>query len=233
MALPKIDVPTFKMKIDSLGKDYKFRPFLVKEEKILVMAGESSDNNDMLHAAQQVITNCSFGKVDGEKLPMFEVQKVFLTLRSQSVGNIIELSAKCGECEISNEVFLDIDEIEIIRDENHTNRIELSKEIIIEMSYPSVEEVASLARAEENIDIYIVAANSINTIFTSEETIDFQSSPPEERIEWIENLSPEQFGKIKNFFETMPQLYHTINFNCKQCKKDNYLVIDGYENFFV
>ena len=95
MALPQIDVPTFKMKIDSLGKNYKFRPFLVKEEKILVMASESSDKSDMLHAAQQVITNCSYGKIDGEKLPMFEVQKVFLTLRSQSIGNIIELSAKC------------------------------------------------------------------------------------------------------------------------------------------
>ena len=233
MALPKIDVPTFKMKIDSLGKDYKFRPFLVKEEKILVMANESSDKNDMLYAAQQVITNCSYGKVDGEKLPMFEVQKVFLTLRSQSVGNIIEMAAKCGECEASNEVFLDIDEIEIIKDESHTNRIELNDELVIEMNYPSVEEVSSLARAEEETDIYDVTANSINKLYTSEETIDFQSSPPNERIEWIENLSPDYFGKIKNFFETMPQLYHTINFKCKECKKDNYLVIDGYENFSV
>lgn len=233
MALPQIDVPTFKMKIDSLGKNYKFRPFLVKEEKILVMASESSDKSDMLHAAQQVITNCSYGKIDGEKLPMFEVQKVFLTLRSQSIGNIIELSAKCGECESSNEVFLDIDEIEIVRDKEHTNRVELNKDIVIEMKYPSVDEVASLARAEEETDIYIVAANSIDKIFTSEETIDFQTSPPDERIEWIENLSPEQFGKVKTFFETMPQLYHTINFSCKECKKDNYLVIDGYENFFV
>lgn len=233
MALPIIDVPTFKMKIESLGKDYKFRPFLVKEEKLLVMASESSDKDDMLHAAQQVISNCSFGKVNGEKLPMFEVQKVFLTLRSQSVGNIIEMRAKCGECESSNEVLLDIDEIEIIRDKTHSNRIQLNSDIVIEMTYPSVEEVAALARAEEDIDIYIVAANSIDKLYTSEETIDFQSSPPDERIDWIENLSPEQFGKIKNFFETMPQLYHTIDFNCKQCGKDNYLVIDGYENFFV
>jgi hypothetical protein len=233
MALPTIDVPTFKLKVESLGKDYKFRPFLVKEEKILVMASESADTNDMLHAAQQVITNCSYGKIDGEKLPMFEVQKLFLMLRSQSVGNIIELSAKCGECESSNEVFLDIDEVSVVRDKNHTNRVELSKDIVIEMKYPSVEEVASLARAEEDVDIYIVSANSIDKLFTSEETIDFQSSPPDERIEWIENLSPEQFGKIKNFFETMPQLYHSVDFKCKQCKKDNYLVIDGYENFFV
>jgi hypothetical protein len=233
MGLPTIDVPTFKVKVESLGKNYKFRPFLVKEEKILVMASESSDKNDMLHAAQQVITNCSFDKVDGEKLPMFEVQKLFLTLRSQSVGNVIELNAKCGDCGESSEVFLDIDEVDIVRDDSHTNKIQLSDEIYIEMTYPSVEEVAALTRAEEDVDIYIVAANSISKIFTTEEAIDFQSSPPDERIDWIENLSPNQFGKIKNFFETMPQLYHTIEFKCKECKKDNYLVIDGYENFFV
>jgi len=233
MGLPKIDVPTFKMKIESLGKDYKFRPFLVKEEKLLVMASESSDKSDMLGAAQQVITNCSFGRVDGEKLPMFEVQKVFLTLRSQSVGNIIELSARCGHCDGATQVFLDIDEIEIIKDESHTNRIELNSDLVIEMKYPSVEEVASLARAEEDTDIYSVTANSIDKIYTSEEAINFQDSPPNERIEWIENLSPDYFGKIKRFFETMPQLYHTINYNCNECKKDNYLVIDGYENFFV
>lgn len=233
MGLPQIDTPTFKVKIDSLGKNYKFRPFLVKEEKLLVMAGESSDNSDMLHAAQQVITNCSFGKVNGEKLPMFEVQKLFLTLRSQSVGNMIELQAKCGDCEASNDVILDIDEVDIIRDENHSSTVKLTDSLVAEMQYPTVDEVAALATAEEEVDIYVVAANNIVTIYNEDETIDFQTSPPDERMEWIENLPPKSFGEIKNFFETMPQLYHTIEFKCKQCKKDNYLTIDGYQNFFV
>ena len=233
MALPQIETPTFKMKVESLGKDFKFRPFLVKEQKILVMATESSDNKDMLYAAQQIITNCSFGKVNGEKLPLFDVQKTFLGLRFQSIGNIIELNATCAFCEAENEVFLDIDEVEIVSSDEHVNKVEITSDIVVEMKYPTVEEVSDLISAEENMDIYHIVANSIETLYFSDDVIDFQGNPPDERMEWVDNLSNEQFDKIKLFFETMPQLYHNLEFKCKGCKEDNVLVIDGYENFFV
>ena len=233
MALPQLETPTFKMKVDSLGKEFKFRPFLVREQKILVMATESDDNKDMLYAAQQIISNCSFGKINGEKLPLFEVQKTFLSLRSQSIGNIIELNALCAHCEAENEVFLDIDEVEIIKADEHTNRVELASDLVIEMKYPTVDEVSDLVSANENSDIYHIVANNIETLYYGEDVIDFQGNPPDERMDWIDNLSGEQFDKIKVFFETMPQLYHNLEFNCKQCKEDNVLVIDGYENFFV
>lgn len=233
MALPQLDTPTFKMKVGSLGKDFKFRPFLVKEQKILVMATESSDSKDMLYAAQQIITNCSFGKVNGEKLPLFDVQKTFLGLRSQSIGNVIELKASCAFCEAENELFLDVDEVEIVTSDEHTNKIELASNIVVEMKYPTVDEVSDLVSADENVDIYHIVANSIETLYYEDEVIDFQGNPPDERMEWIDNLNNEQFEKIKAFFETMPQLYHNLDFKCKQCKEDNVLVIDGYENFFV
>lgn len=233
MALPQLETPTFKMKVDSLGKEFKFRPFLVREQKILVMATESDDNKDMLYAAQQIISNCSFGKINGEKLPLFEVQKTFLSLRSQSIGNIIELNAVCAHCEAQNEVLLDIDKVEIIKADEHTNRVELASDLVIEMKYPTVDEVSDLVSANENSDIYHIVANNIETLYYGEDVIDFQGNPPDERMDWIDNLSGEQFDKIKVFFETMPQLYHNLEFNCKQCKEDNVLVIDGYENFFV
>lgn len=233
MALPKIDVPTFDLNIDSIGKKVKFRPFLVKEEKLLVMANESSDSKDVLQTAQQIITNCSFGKVDGAKLPLYEVQKVFLDIRSQSIGQYIELKAACVECDAANDVVLDLDEIEIVKSEKHTPTIKVSDKMVIEMRYPSVNEIADLVSAEAEDDIYHVVANNIETLYYGDEVIDFQGNPPDERMEWVENLSQEQFGKVKEFFETMPQLYHTIDFVCKECKKDNYLIIDGYENFFV
>ena len=233
MALPQLETPTFKMKVDSLGKEFKFRPFLVREQKILVMATESDDNKDMLYAAQQIISNCSFGKVNGEKLPLFEVQKTFLSLRSQSIGNIIELNAVCAHCEAQNEVFLDIDKVEIIKADEHTNRVELASDLVIEMKYPTVDEVSDLVSANENSDIYHIVANNIETLYYGDEVIDFQGNPPDERMDWVDNLSGEQFDKIKVFFETMPQLYHNLEFKCKQCKEDNILVIDGYENFFV
>jgi hypothetical protein len=233
MALPQIETPTFKMRVDSLGKEFKFRPFLVREQKILVMATESDDNKDMLYAAQQIISNCSFGKVNGEKLPLFEVQKTFLSLRSQSIGNVIELNALCAKCEAENEVFLDIDEVEIIRADEHTNKVELASDIVIEMKYPTVDEVSDLVSANEDSDIYHIVANNIETLYFGEDVIDFQGNPPDERMDWIDNLNSDQFDKIKVFFETMPQLYHNLEFKCKQCKEDNVLVIDGYENFFV
>jgi len=233
MALPQIDVQTFKLNVSSMDKEFKFRPFLVKEEKLLVMANESSDSKDMLTTAQQIITNCSFGKLNGEKLPLFDVQKIFLDIRSQSVGNIIELNANCGDCDAKADIFLDLDEVEVKTVDNHKATFNITETIAVEMQYPTVEEVHDLIQATEEMDVYIVAANNIKTIYTEEETIDFQSNPPEERVEWIENLTPENFKGIKDFFETMPQLYHTLNFVCKECGKDNYLVIDGYENFFV
>ena len=233
MALPQLETPTFKMKVDSLGKEFKFRPFLVREQKILVMATESDDNKDMLYAAQQIISNCSFGKINGEKLPLFEVQKTFLSLRSQSIGNIIELNAVCAHCEAQNEVLLDIDKVEIIKADEHTNRVELASDLVIEMKYPTVDEVSDLVSANENSDIYHIVANNIETLYYGEDVIDFQGNPPDERMDWIDNLNAEQFDKIKVFFETMPQLYHNLEFKCKQCKEDNVLVIDGYENFFV
>jgi len=233
MALPQIDVQTFKLNISSLNKEYKFRPFLVKEEKLLVMANESSDSRDMLTAAQQIITNCSFGKVNGEKLPLFDVQKVFLDIRSQSVGSVIELNANCGECDAKADVFLDLEAVEVKTVEGHKSTFNITDKIAVEMQYPTVEEVHDLVHATEETDVYIVAANNIKTVFTEDETIDFLSNAPDERVEWIENLTPEQFKNIKEFFETMPQLYHTLDFKCKECGKDNYLVIDGYQNFFV
>jgi len=233
MGLPQLDTPTFKMKVDSLGKDYKFRPFLVKEQKILVMATESSDSKDMLHAAQQIITNCSFGKINGEKLPLYDVQKTFLGLRSQSIGNEIELRATCAFCDTENEVFLNIDDVEIVKADDHTNRVELASDIVIEMKYPTVDEVSDLISAEVDVDIYHIVANTIETLYYGDEVIDFQGNPPDERMDWVDNLSGDQFDKIKVFFETMPQVYHNLEFKCKHCKEDNVLVIDGYENFFV
>jgi len=233
MALPQIDVQTFNLNVSSLQKEFKFRPFLVKEEKLLVMANESSDSKDVLSTAQQIITNCSFGKVDGDKLPLFDVQKVFLQLRSQSVGSIITLNVNCGECDAEIEAELDLDDVEVKRLDEHKDTFNITDNIAIEMKYPRVDEVHDLIHATEEMDIYIVAANNIKTIYTEDEVIDFQSSPPDERVQWIENLTPDQFKNIKEFFETMPQLYHTIEFKCRECKKDNYLNIDGYENFFV
>ena len=232
MALPVIDVQTFDINISSLGKKFKFRPFLVKEEKLLVMAGESDDNTDMVSAVQQIITNCSMGKVDGSKLPIFDLQKVFLEIRGMSVSNIIMLVAKCGECGIENDVEFDLEKVKITKNKGHSKQIKLTDTMIIEMDYPKVSEIDILL-SDDIEAIYKVTANCIQTIYNDDETIEFQESPLEERLQFIEQFSVKQFALIRQFYESMPQLLHAIDFKCKACKKDNTLVIDGYENFFV
>jgi len=232
MALPVIDVQTFDINISSLGKKFKFRPFLVKEEKLLVMAGESDDKADMINAVQQIITNCSLGKVDGSKLPIFDLQKVFLEIRGMSVSNIIPLVAKCGECEVENDVVFDLEKVKITKNKGHTRSIKLTDTMVLEMDYPSVFDINKLL-GDDIEEIYKVTANCIKTIYNDEEVIEFQESPLEERLQFIEQFSVKQFALIRLFYETMPQILHAIEFNCKACKKDNTLVIDGYENFFV
>jgi hypothetical protein len=232
MALPQIDVQTFDINISSLGKKFKFRPFLVKEEKLLVMAGESEDKSDMVRAVQQIITNCSMGKVDGDNLPIFDLQKVFLEIRGMSVSNIINLVANCGECGIENDVVFDLEKVKITKNKGHTNKIKLTETMTLEMNYPEVREISKLMGSEIE-EIYNVTANCIRTIYNDEEVIDFQESPLEERIDFIEGFSVKQFALIRQFYESMPQILHGIDFKCKACKKDNTLVIDGYENFFV
>lgn len=232
MALPQIDVQTFDINISSLGKKYKFRPFLVKEEKLLIMASESSEKADMINAVQQIITNCSLGKVDGEKLPIFDLQKVFLEIRSMSVSNIIPLVSKCGECGTENDVLFNLDEVKINKSRGHKTQVKLSDSMIIEMKYPKVRDIEILLGGDVE-KIYDVTADCIQTIYHDDEVIEFQESPLEERLDFIEGFTSKHFASIRDFYETMPTLLHTIDFQCKACKKENTLVIDGYENFFV
>ena len=232
MTLPQIDVQTFDVNISSLGKKFKFRPFLVKEEKLLIMASESSDKGDMINTVQQIVTNCSLGKVNGEALPIFDLQKAFLEIRSMSVSNIIPLTTKCGHCEAENDVVFDLDEVKIKKSRGHSKQVKIGDTMVIEMNYPKVQEIEKLLgdNAEE---IYKVTADCIKTIYHEDEVIEFQESPLEERLDFIEGFSTKHFAGIRNFYETMPTLLHTIDFKCKACKKDNTVVIDGYENFFV
>jgi len=186
----------------------------------------------MIHTVQQIITNCSLGKVDGSKLPIFDLQKVFLEIRGMSVSNIINLIAKCGECGIDNDVEFDLEKVKITKNKGHKKQIKLTDSMIIEMDYPKVTDIEKLM-GESIEEIYKVTANCIKTIYNDEEVIEFQESPLEERMDFIEQFSVKQFALIREFYESMPQLLHAIDFTCKACKKDNTLVIDGYENFFV
>lgn len=233
MALPQVDLPLSEIKVHSLNKKFDFRPFRVKEEKILVMASESNDIADMMKATQQIVTNCSMGKLDGSKLPMFALQKLFLDLRAISISNNVDLSLRCGECNEEYKHNVLLDEIDITYDDEHKNPIKLSDSLAIEMKYPDAIQLQEMLNGETMDKVFNTTVECIKKIYNGDEIIEAKTIAHEEMLEWLENLTMEQFDKIKDFFATMPTLEHVIEFKCVKCEKENYLGMNGYLNFFV
>ena len=235
MAIPQSDQPLFDIEILSKQKKFKFRPFLVKEEKILVLATQSADLVDLVKAIQQVITNCSFGEIQGDELPVFDLQKTFLELRSQSISPVFGVNFTCGFCQEVMPDELDLRDFEISQKEDHTNPIKISDKVQLVMGYPSASDLVELGGAEQATDIYNASSNCLLEVHTADEVIDCRELTVEERLEYIENMSLKDFEHVKNFFETMPVLEHEINFTCKNkdCAKESSFYMNGYLDFFV
>ena len=235
MAIPQSDQPLFDIEILSKQKKFKFRPFLVKEEKILVLATQSADLGDLIKAIQQVITYCSFGEIQGDELPVFDLQKTFLELRSQSISPVFGVNFTCGFCQEVMPGELDLRDFEISQKEDHKNPIKISETVQLVMGYPSASDLVELGGAEQATDIYNASSNCLLEVHTADEVIDCRELTVEERLEYIENMSLKDFEHVKNFFETMPVLEHEINFTCKNkdCAKESSFYMNGYLDFFV
>lgn len=233
MALPIIETPTFEIDLPHTKGKEKFRPFLVKEEKLLIMANESGEEQDMIRATQQIVTNCSFGKIDGEKLPLFALQKIFLDLRAQSVASTIELTLKCGSCETPHNHTIDLKDLEISENPEHSKKIKISDDIFVDMEYPSAFEVQELFKSTSTDEMYKIMSKCLHVVYQGDEIFNAYESSDQEKQDWLESLSLEQFEKFRKFFETMPVLAHEINFNCGKCGRENYIDFNGYQNFFV
>jgi hypothetical protein len=232
MPLPQVDLPLFEIEIPPTKQKVNFRPFLVKEEKILILASESGDVNDMMRATQQVVSNCSMGEVDATKLPLFALQKVFMDLRSASISNIIDLNLVCGHCSSTHQHELDLQQLEIKYNKEHKNPVDLGG-IMIELDYPSADILAQMFNSETIEDLYVTASHCIKVIYDGDEIINSDEVTLDEKLEWIEGLTTQQFLPIREFLETMPILEHTIEFTCNECEKENYMTMNGYSNFFV
>lgn len=233
MALPMTQYPLSEIYCYSQKQKVEFRPFLVKEEKLLVLAAESGDPIDMVKASQQIITNCSFGKVKGDEIPIFDMQNIFIELRKLSVGTDVEAQFKCGECEHTVQVTIDLNRFELKEDDSHSPTIKLSDTVTVEMRYPQTEELKELAGTQEHADIYSVSANCIDKIYMDDVVYEREDTTEEERLEFIENLTSDAFESIRNFFDTMPAMENTIEFTCTKCGASNYAYMNGYFDFFA
>ena len=233
MPLPKIATPTYELELPSTGETIQYRPFLVKEEKLLVIALESEDTKQITNAIKSVIKNCIVTKnIKVESLPTFDIEYLFLNIRGKSVGEELEVSVVCpddGETNVN--VTINLDDIKIQKDEEHTNKIKVDNSIMMEMKYPSLEQFI-----KNNFDFnnqnamdqsFELIASCINKIFTEEEVWSASDVTKKELNEFLEQMNSSQFKQIEKFFETMPKLSHTVKVKNPVTEIESEVVLEG------
>jgi hypothetical protein len=242
--LPKIDVPMYDLVLPLTKKKVRFRPFLVKEEKILLMAMEAEDDTATLTAVKQIINNCCLTEdLDVDSLPITDLEFFFLNLRARSVNEIVDLQYRCNnkvkndkdeEKECGNVVKLEINvlEIEPTIPKNHTNKIELSSEMGLVMKYPTFK-IVEMAEGSDIEKLMHILLGCVDYVYDKDNIYYGKDIPKKELQEFIENLTGEQFAKIQEFFDTMPKISKKVHFGCSKCGYKEDIVIEGIQNFFV
>jgi len=246
MALPKIDVPTYETKLISNGKTVKYRPFLVKEQKLFLMAAQSTDEKETVDVVKQVLNNCILSDIDVDDLPTFDLEHLFMQLRARSVGEVVNLKYNCnntvkddkGEekaCGSLVKFDLNILDIKPIVDEKHSSKIEISDKLGIMMKYPTLSLIKDAGNlANEDVDTVLnVIVSCIDYIYDADQMYYAKDSTKEELLEFIENLQQEDMEKIQLFFNTMPKIAKELDFKCKKCGYEETITVQGIQNFFV
>jgi hypothetical protein len=235
MALPKLnDSPKYELVIPSSKQKIRYRPYLVKEEKVLMMAMESQDMNSVLNAVVDTIEACSQDPIEKDKLAMFDVEYMFTQIRSKSVGETSKVSISCKECEAKNEVKIDVSSIQIDVPEVD-NMIQVTPEITLEMKWPSYNDIISLGIKDEKslqASTFGLIGKCISAIHTEEERIDTKDVSLKELEEFIDSMTSEQFQKVSSYIEKMPKLAHDIHFDCCLCGHGNDITLQGMTDFF-
>ena len=238
MALPRLDVPIYELVIPSTDEKIKFRPFLVKEEKILLIAMESGKSEDMIQSVKDIVDECTFNKLKLGEMPMFDVEYLFLNIRAKSVGEVSKLKVLCqDDMKTYANVEIDLNEVQVEVDGDiHSNKIELTDEMGVIMKYPTIDSFT------KNGIQNITAANMINVIAScveqiydkkGEEVYDSKDSTQAEIIDFVEQLNTTQFQEVQAFFDTMPRLQHTITVKNPKTKVESEVTLTGLNDFFV
>ncbi len=239
MPLPKIATPTYELELPSTGKTIQYRPFLVKEEKLLVIALESEDNKQITTAIKAVLKACVLTKgIKVESLPTFDIEYLFLNIRGKSVGEELDVNIVCPDdekTEVGVQIYLD--DIEVQRNENHTNQIKLDDNLMMEMKYPSLDEFI-----KSNFDFndknqmdqsFQLIASCIDKVYSEDEVWATADCTKKEVNEFLESMNSNQFKEIETFFTTMPKLSHTITVKNPKTKVESEVVLEGLAAFFA
>ena len=234
MALPTLVTPKFKMKLPSDGRVVNYRPFLVKEEKVLLIATETGNQDSIVNAIKDIIAACTDIK-DVEALPTFDIEFVFLQIRTKSVGESVDVGVTCpDDNETQVEVKIPLDSIKVKKTKGHSREIKISDEILITMDYPSLDTFvkANFVNDGQDVDqIFEMAASCVKSVTTPEEVHDCKNMPHKEVLEFLDSMSSAQFKDVQQFFETMPKLTHTLKVTNPNTKVESEVTLEGLASF--
>ena len=232
MALPEIATPIYTLSVPSTKKKVKYRPFLVKEQKLLILALENNDQEQILDAITKTIQNCLHTKVNVSEMALFDIEYLFLQIRARSISEEIEMKVTCADDgETTVDVKFMVDDVKVNFPKGHTNIIKLNDELTVEMKYPDIDYFTKINFVGEEPDPYQLMAKCIKRVYVGED--DYTPDNEEESKTWTEGLANAQFEKLQNFFETMPSLRHVLKVKNPKTKKINEVVLEGLSDFFA
>jgi hypothetical protein len=243
--LPKIDVPIYETQLISNGKTIRYRPFLVKEQKLFLMAAESEDSKDTIAAIKQVINNCVIDDIDVDNLATFDIEHLFIQLRARSVSEVVDLKFNCNN-KIKNEkdeehacgnlvkFNLNLLDIQPTLNPDHTNKIEITDKLGVVLKYPTFNTVNKLEIGSNDINqVLEIIINCIDYIYDEEQLYYAKDASKNELTEFVENMKQSDLEKFQKFFDTLPKIKQELNFNCNKCGYTEKIDVEGIQNFFV
>ena len=237
MALPKLGYPTYELELPSTGKTVKYHPFLVKEEKVLLLALESQDEKQVTNAVKDLLKNCVISRIKVEQLPSFDLEFLFLKIRAASIGEEITLTVTClDDNETKVDAKININEIEVSKPEGHDSKIMFDDKTGIVMKYPSMKQFVErefLQKDMKTEEVYDFIADSIDQIFDEDEVYDSTTTTKKEFRTFVDSLTTKQFEKIQKFYETSPKLSHKFTVINPNTGKDSEYTIEGLQSFFA
>jgi len=227
-----IKLPSYELILPSTQESIRYRPYTVREEKILVLAMQSNDNEEIKRAMGDIVKSCTFDKVDIDQNPMFDIQYVFLKLRCKSVGEVSEVILTCTNCQDTHRHFINLDTINVVFKTESKNILDFG-DFKIEMRYPNLSNLSEISEDNDVEKIFNMIVSCVKKIYTDEEMIENTKDTRDSIREVLEMMVPEQFMQVQNFFNNAPALVHTINFTCEKCSTDNHIDVTGIYNFFL
>ena len=232
MALPRIDTPTYQLTLPSTQQKIDFRPFLVREQKIIMMAQESQDEKQMVRAMSDLVTSCTFNKFDVNKLPIFDVEYMFLKIRGKSIGETVELNLMCpddGETQVPTKI--NLEEIEVSMTVGHSNMIDITDNIKLQLRYPIYSDATQVGGLDQSDGVFKLLTRCIDKIIYGDQEYNRVDITDKEIEEFIDQLNTDQFNGIVEFFNTMPKLRHVVQITNPKTKVKSEVVLEGLQNF--